>query len=124
MMSLTIPDDFMFTPRGFGYLIDQKLLGRLTKICRKYYGHSFLDDPEIVVMGCRAIEARLKLGLSLDCRAAVRQLPITGKNGELIIVLFYAQRWRELHVRPGQWKIDEINEALEREPEWFILYHW
>ena len=124
MMSLTIPDDFMFTPRGFGYLIDQKLLDYFVKVCRKYHGFSPSDEFQLVVLGCKAIEARLKLRISLKCRAAVRQLPITGNNGELIIVLFYAQRWRELHVRPGQWKIDEINEALKREPEWFILYHW
>ena len=123
LMSLTIPDDFLCAPRGLGYVVDEKLLDCFAKICHKHYGipESELDEPQLVIMGKKALSARLKLRNFIDYRTAARQLPINQSNVELIILLFETKRWRELSVRPAQCKIDKINEALEREPEWFFL---
>lgn len=118
LMPLTFPDDFACTPRVLAYVVDTELKERIADICRKFYGHARMMEPELIAMGVLAIQRRLSIRLEIE--SGIRELPVRKEDKLVVLVLYFTNDWKLMQHRLTKWQVDKLNEVFGRQPEWFI----
>ncbi|EKM48924.1 uncharacterized protein PHACADRAFT_265982 [Phanerochaete carnosa HHB-10118-sp] len=124
LMELTIPDDFVYTPRIYAFEFDKEVRAALTKWIRKACCIPDEDDPEwSVILACALTVLPKATGIHrLDVEFAIREGPAPEGEPESLPVLavFYAYEYRKMHRRPTQKQVDKLSKILaNRQPKWY-----
>ncbi|EKM53142.1 uncharacterized protein PHACADRAFT_259326, partial [Phanerochaete carnosa HHB-10118-sp] len=125
LVELTIPKDFVYTPRIYAIELDNEVEEVLMQWTRQVCRIPDEDKPRKgIVLSCALAALRDVTGISrLKFEFALRERPIPeGQHDSFpILAIFYAYEYGTMHWRPTQKQVGKLSEILSgRQPKWYI----